>query len=262
MNPMEKMNATRRSWWQGLANPARFMQLSARILPLLSVVTVAVLLFGLFLAWRAPEDYQQGITVKIMFIHVPFAWLAMMCYSLMTCSAAGILLWRHPLAEVALKTAVPIGAVFTALALVTGSLWGRPTWGTWWEWDARLTSMFILLLIYLGIFALSRAFESAAMSARAAAILTIVGFINIPVIKFSVEWWNTLHQPSSLFRKGGSAIDTSLLIPLLVMAAAFTLVFITFHLIAMRNEILRRRVIAMQQLAAWQPTQKTMPRQP
>lgn len=250
---MKKTTETKCNWWQGLANPARFMQLSEKILPPLSIITMIALVLGLYLAFQAPADYQQGITVKIMFIHVPFAWLAMLCYMLMTFSAIGTLLWHHPLADAALKTAAPIGAVFTALALITGSLWGRPTWGTWWEWDARLTSMFILLLIYLGIFALSRAFETTATSARAAAILTIVGFINIPVIKFSVEWWNTLHQPASILRKGGPTIDPSILIPLLVNAVAFTLVFLTFHLMAIQNEILRRRVIAAQRIAAQKP---------
>lgn len=232
------------------------MHLSAVILPFLSALTVAALALGLFLAFRAPDDYQQGLTVKIMFIHVPFAWLAILCYTWMTVCAVVTLLWRQPLAAIALKTAAPIGVVFTALALVTGSLWGRPTWGTWWEWDARLTSMFILLLIYLGIIALARAFDNSATSARAAAILTIIGFINIPIIKFSVTWWNTLHQPSSILRKGGPAIDPSLLVPLLAMAAAFTLVFITFHLIAISNEILRRRIVALQQKAACQPARQ------
>jgi len=255
MRAMKKMIEAKCIWWQELANPARFMQLSAKILPSLSIVTAVVLSAGLLLAFQAPEDYQQGITVKIMFIHVPCAWLAMLCYTLMTTFAIGTLLRHHPLADVALKTAAPIGAVFTALALVTGSLWGKPTWGTWWEWDARLTSMFILLLIYLGIFALSRAFDNVRTSAQATAILTIVGFINIPIIKFSVEWWNTLHQPASILRKGGSAIAPSILIPLLIMAMAFTFVFFVFHLIAMRNEILRRQVIATQKLAAKQPAE-------
>jgi len=160
------------------------------------------------------------------------------------------LVWRHPLADVALKAAAPIGAVFTALALITGSIWGKPMWGTWWVWDARLTSVFVLFLMYLGIIALSRALDDPAKSARAAAVLTLVGFINIPIIKFSVDWWNTLHQPASVFRAGGSTIDPSMLYPLLVMAVGFTLLFFTLHMMAMRNEIWRRRVIAMRRMAA------------
>ena len=160
----------------------------------------------------------MGITVRIMYIHVPFAWLSMLCYSLMAVCALGTLVWRHPLADVALKSAAPVGAVFTALALITGSIWGKPMWGTWWVWDGRLTSVFVLLLMYLGVISLTRALDDPSRSARAAAIMTLVGFINIPIIKFSVDWWNTLHQPASVFRLGGPTIHPSLLLPLLVMA--------------------------------------------
>ncbi len=157
-----------------------------------------MLAVGLYLSVTAPPDVQQGITVRIMFLHVPFAWLAMMIYAIMAVSALGTLVWRHPLADVALKSAAPIGAVFTFLALVTGSIWGRPMWGTWWVWDARLTSMFVLFLIYLGIIALTRALDDPGRSAKAAALVTLVGVINLPIIKFSVDWWNTLHQPDSI----------------------------------------------------------------
>jgi heme exporter protein C len=185
-----------------------------------------------------------------MFIHVPFAWLSMMCYTIMSIAALGTLVWRHPLADVSAKAAAPIGAVFTALALITGSLWGKPMWGTWWVWDARLTSVFVLFLMYLGIIALTRAMDDPAKSAKATAILTLVGFINIPIIKFSVDWWNTLHQPASVLRMGGSTLDPSYLKPLLVMAIGFTLLFFTLHMMAMRNEIWRRRVTAMRRVAA------------
>ncbi|MBN9137733.1 MAG: heme ABC transporter permease, partial [Phyllobacterium sp.] len=188
--------------------------------------------------------------VKIMFIHVPFAWLSMMCYTVMSISAIGTLVWRHPLADVSAKAAAPIGAAFTALALITGSLWGKPMWGTWWVWDARLTSVFVLFLMYLGIIALTRAMDDPAKSSKATAILTLVGFINIPIIKFSVDWWNTLHQPASVIRMGGPTIHPSLLWPLLVMAVGFTLLFFTLHIMAMRNEIWRRRVVAMRRIAA------------
>jgi len=233
-----------------LANPTRFLSLSARILPWLWGVTLAGLAVGLVLSFRAPPDYQQGEMVRIMFIHVPFAWLSMACFGLMAVASLGTLVWRHPLADVTAKSAAPIGAVFTFLALVTGSLWGKPTWGTYWVWDARLTSVLILFLIYLGLIALRQAVEDPGKAAKAAAILTLVGSVNLPIIKFSVDWWNTLHQGASVFRIGGPTIDPSMLWPLLVMAAAMTLLFAALLLMAMRAEILRRRVRAMQLVAA------------
>jgi heme exporter protein C len=238
--------------WMDIANPTRFIALSDKVVPWLAGISALILAVGLYMSFASPEDFQQGSTVRIMYIHVPFAWLSMMCYTLMAVSALGTLVWRHPLADVALKSAAPIGAVFTALALVTGSIWGKPMWGTWWVWDARLTSVFVLFLMYLGIIALTRALDDAGRAAWAAAIITLVGFINIPIIKFSVDWWNTLHQPASVFRLGGSTIDPSLLWPLLVMALGFTLLFFALHLIAMRTEIRRRRVIAMRRVAARQ----------
>ncbi|MBB5045548.1 heme exporter protein C [Rhodopseudomonas rhenobacensis] len=233
-----------------LANPTRFLKLTERLLPWLAGLTALLLAIGLAQSALAPDDYQQGATVKIMFVHVPNAWLSMFVWGIMSLSALGTLVWRHPLADVAAKAAAPIGAAFTFLALVTGSLWGRPMWGTYWEWDARLTSMLILFLMYLGLIALWRAVEDPSRAARAAAIFTLVGAINLPIIKFSVDWWNTLHQPASVLRVGGPALDKSFLIPLLVMAIAFSLLFITLHLAAMRNEILRRRVRALQMLQA------------
>jgi heme exporter protein C len=241
---------TRFGWLADLANPTRFVALADTLIPWLAGTAATTLAIGLYLSFSAPEDYQQGSTVRIMYIHVPFAWLSMMCYSLMALSALGTLVWRHPLADVALKSAAPIGAAFTALALLTGSIWGKPMWGTWWVWDARLTSVFVLFLMYLGIISLTRALDDPSRSARAAAIITLVGFINIPIIKFSVEWWNTLHQPASVMRLDGPTIHPSLLWPLLVMAVGFTLLFFALHLTAMRNEILRRRVAAMRQIAA------------
>jgi heme exporter protein C len=236
--------------WADLANPSRLMALADRLVPWLAAGSAIILAIGLYLSFAAPEDYQQGITVRIMYIHVPFAWLSMLCYTIMTAAALGTLVWRHPLADVAAKSAAPIGAVFTALALITGSIWGKPMWGTWWVWDARLTSVFILFLMYLGIIALWRAIDDAGRAGRAVAVITLVGFINIPIIKFSVDWWNTLHQPASVFRLGGPAIDASMLVPLMVMAVGFTLLFLTLHVIAMRTEIFRRRVAAMRRLQA------------
>src|ERR1700726_2694738 len=225
-----------------LANPTRFLSLTARLLPWLAAATAVLLLIGLYQSAMAPDDYQQGATVKIMFIHVPNAWLSMFVWGVMSVAALGTLVWRHPLADVAAKTAAPLGAAFTFLALVTGSLWGRPMWGTYWVWDARLTSVLVLFIMYLALIALWRTVDDPSRAPRAAAILTLVGAVDLPIIKFSVDWWNTLHQPASVFRVGGSTIDSSLLIPLLIMAIAFTLLFFTLHLAAMRNEIMRRRV--------------------
>jgi heme exporter protein C len=228
-----------------LANPSRLLSFIERTLPWLMGATALVLAFGLSQVLVAPDDYQQGATVKIMFLHVPAAWLALAGWALMSVAALGTLVWRHPVADVVLKSAAPIGAGFTLMCLVTGSLWGRPMWGTYWVWDARLTSVLVLFLMYLGVIALWRAIEDAGIAARAAAILTLVGAINLPVIKFSVDWWNTLHQPASVFRLGGPTIHPALLAPLLLMAAGFALLFATLLLAAMRNEILRRRLHRM-----------------
>jgi len=228
-----------------LANPTRFMALVERVLPWLAAATVIAFAIGLRGAWLAPDDYQQGATVKIMFVHVPNAWLAMLVWTVMTAAALGTLVWRHPLADVAAQCAAPLGAAFTLLALVTGSLWGRPMWGTWWVWDARLTSVLVLFIMYLAVMALWRTVDDPGRAGRTAAILTLVGAVNLPVIHFSVVWWNTLHQPASVFRADGPSIDPSLLIPLAEMAVAFALLFVTLHLAAMRNEILRRRVRAL-----------------
>jgi len=234
-----------------LANPTRFLTFTERALPWLMAATVFAFAVGIGQAlFVAPDDYQQGATVKIMFIHVPSAWLGMFCWSLMSVAALGTLVWRHPLADVAAKTAAPIGAAFTFLCLFTGSMWGRPMWGTYWQWDARLTSVLVMFIMYLGLIALWRSVEDPARAGRAAAILTLVGAVNLPIIKFSVDWWNTLHQPASVFRLGGPTIHPSILAPLFAMAIAFTLLFVTLHLAAMRNEILRRRVRSMLLLRA------------
>ncbi len=233
-----------------LANPTRFLRLVNRVLPWLIAVTVLLFIVGLYRSVNAPDDYQQGATVKIMYLHVPAAWLGMMGWVVMSMAALGTLVWRHPLADVAGKAAAPIGAAFTFICLVTGSLWGRPTWGTYWVWDARLTSMLVLLLLYLGVMALYWTAEDPGRGSRAAAVLALVGAVNLPIIKFSVDWWNTLHQGSSIFRLGGSAIAPSILWPLIIMALAFTCLFFTLHLAAMRNEILRRRVRTMRLMQA------------
>ena len=231
-----------------LANPTRFLSVVDRVVPWLTAATLILLCVGLYLSFFvAPPDYQQGETVRIMFIHVPAAWLAMFGYMLIAVAALGTVIWRHPLADVAAKTAAPIGATFTFIALVTGSMWGKPMWGTYWVWDARLTSVLVLFLLYLGLIALWQSIEEPGRAGRAAAILALVGAVNVPIIKFSVDWWNTLHQPASIVRMGGPTIDPAMLWPLLVMALVFTLLFVLLHLIAMRAEILRRRVRALQQ---------------
>jgi heme exporter protein C len=232
------------------ANPTIFLALTRRLLPWLATVTALLLVIGLVMAFRAPPDYQQGETVKIMYIHVPSAWLSSFIYGIMTLASLGTLVWRHPLADAAQKAAAPLGAGFTFVCLVTGSLWGKPMWGTYWVWDARLTSVLVLFIIYLGLIALWRSIDDPGRAARAAAILTLVGAVDLPIIKFSVEWWNTLHQPASVFRIGGPTIAPELLWPLLVMAIAFTLLFLTLHLMAIRNEILRRRVARLTLIAA------------
>ena len=187
-----------------LANPARFMRLSAKAVPWCGWAAALVLAVGLF--WSlvvAPPDYQQGDTVRIMYVHVPAAWMALSVYLFVAVASAVALVWRHPLAEVAARAAAPIGAAFTFVCLATGSLWGRPMWGTWWVWDARLTSVLILFFLYLGYIALANAFDDPSRGGRAAAVLALVGVVNLPIIKFSVDWWNTLHQPASVMRIGG-----------------------------------------------------------
>ncbi|MBN9055842.1 MAG: heme ABC transporter permease, partial [Rhizobiales bacterium] len=233
-----------------LANPTRFLALVAIVWPWLAGLTLCLFAVGLYLSFATTGDYQQGETVRIMYVHVPTAWLSMMCYSVMALSALGTLVWRHPLADVSAKAAAPIGACFTLVALITGSLWGKPMWGTWWVWDARLTSVFVLFLMYLGLIALGRAMDDPTRAAKVSAVLILVGFVNIPIIKFSVEWWNTLHQPASVIRMDGPTIDPEFLWPLLVMAVAFTMLFFTLHILAMRNEILRRRIAVLRRHAA------------
>jgi heme exporter protein C len=230
-------------------NPTRFMALTDRVLPWLGAAAALLLGLGLFAAFfLVPPDYQQGETVRIMYIHVPAAWLGMFAYIVMTSASLGVLVWRHPLADAAQKTAAPLGAVFTFVCLVTGSLWGKPMWGTYWVWDARLTSYLVLFLLYLGIIAIRQTMDDTPRGARVAAIMTLVGLIDIPIIKFSVDWWNTLHQPASVFRAGGSTISGSMLWPLLVMAVGASALFLTLHFMALRNEILRRRIARLTRL--------------
>src|SRR6266446_5150670 len=233
------------------ANPARFMRVSGVMLPWLGAASAGVL--GLGLCWSlllAPPDYQQGESVRSMFVHVPSEMMAEGVYYLIAIASFVALVWRHPLADIAGQAAAPIGAGFTLVCLASGSLWGEPMWGTWWVWDARLTSVLVLFFLYLGYLALVGAFDDQTRGARAGAILALVGAVNLPVIKFSVDWWNTLHQPASVFRLGGPTIAISMLLPLLVMALAFTVLFFTLWLIRIRTAILARRIGALRLAAA------------
>jgi heme exporter protein C len=232
---------------QKLANPKLFLRLADMVRPWVLGATIVLLVLGLYLAIvQAPEDYQQGETVRIMFVHVPAAWMALFVYSFMALAHGAGLVFRHPIAHIAAKAAAPIGACFTFLALATGSLWGKPMWGTWWVWDARLTSMFVLFLLYLGYLAVWSALGEDNRAARIASVVALVGFINVPIVKFSVDWWNSLHQPASVLRAGGPSIDSSLLTPLFVMALAYAGLFVTLWLLAMKAEVLTRRIHQMQ----------------
>ncbi|HEV8678728.1 MAG TPA: heme ABC transporter permease [Stellaceae bacterium] len=220
------------------ANPARFMRMSGAFLPWLAASAGGMLAVGL--VWSllvAPPDYQQGESVRIMFIHVPAAWMALSVYLFIAIASAAALVWRHPLAEIAAQAAAPIGAAFTLICLATGSLWGRPMWGAWWVWDARLTSVLVLFFLYLGFIALVNAFDDRSRGARAGSLLALVGIVNLPIIKFSVDWWNTLHQPASVLRLGRPAIDLSMLLPLLVMALGFSLLFAWLLVLRMRTAL-------------------------
>jgi heme exporter protein C len=229
-----------------LANPARFMRVSGAVLPWFGTAAAGVLALGLVWALVvAPPDYQQGESVRIMFIHVPAAWLALSVYLFMAIASAVALVSRHPLAEVAAAAAAPIGAAFTLVCLATGSLWGRPMWGAWWVWDARLTSVLVLFFLYLGYIALVNAFDDASRGARDGSLLALVGIVNLPIIKFSVDWWNTLHQPASVLRLGGPSIDVSLLLPLFVMAAGFALLFAWLLLLRMRSALNEKKARAL-----------------
>jgi heme exporter protein C len=234
-----------------LANPTRFLRLCQAATPWCAWSAGLLIAAGLYLAFFAsPADYQQGDAVRIMYVHVPAAYMAMFGYSVMAVAAAVGLVWRHPLAHIAAREAAPIGACFTAICLMTGSLWGKPMWGTWWVWDARLTSVLILFFLYLGYIALANAFDEPTRGERAAAILALVGAVNVPIIKFSVDWWNTLHQSSSIMKLSGPSMPPSMLAPLGLMALGFTLLFVALLFVRMKATLLSRRVRALQIAAA------------
>jgi len=231
----------------GLANPQRFMAVSAWLLPIAGVA--ALVLFAIGLPWGllySPPDYQQGESVRIMYVHVPAAWWSMAIYAAMAGASFVYLVWRHVLADVAARAMAPIGAAYAGLCLATGSLWGRPTWGAWWEWDARLTSMLVLFLTFVGYVALRAAVDEDERGARLGAVLALAGAINLPIVHYSVEWWSTLHQPASILREGGSSIHASMIGPLFTMAGAYAAAFGALTLAGMRADIYRRRTRAAQ----------------
>ena len=233
------------------ANPARFMRIANALFPWVSGLFVLLLGFGLYGAlFTSPPDYQQGETVRIMYIHVPAAYMGTMIYGAVAVASAVFLIWKHPLVDLAARASAPVGMGFTFLCLVTGSLWGKPMWGAWWVWDARLTSMLLLFFLYAGYIALSRAFDSPAQGAKPAAILALIGVANLPVIKFSVEWWNTLHQPASLIRMDGPTIAAEMLWPLLCMIGAFTLFYLMILVVRLRGELAaaKLRTLRLQQM--------------
>ena len=230
-----------------LANPAKFIRFSDKLLPYMALVTAVLLVYGLVEAlFISPPDYQQGDSVRIMYIHVPSAWMSMMIYTIMAVASASFLIWRHPLADIAARASAPLGAGFTMITLITGSLWGKPMWGAWWVWDARLTSVLVLFFMYIGYIALSDSYATQERGKKICAIMALVGFVNIPIIRFSVEWWNTLHQPASIIRSGGVAIDSAMLIPLFSMGIAFTLIYFTLLLVRMKTMLIHQKIRRLQ----------------
>ncbi|MSO72561.1 MAG: heme ABC transporter permease [Rhodospirillaceae bacterium] len=239
------------------ANPTQFMRIADAVYPWAAGLSLILFLAGLPIALvTSPPDYQQGETVRIMYVHVSSAWLMMMVYGIVAANSAAFLVWRHPMANLVAKASAPMGAVFTALALITGMLWGQPMWGTFWVWDGRLTSTLILFFLYLGYLALGDAFEDSERGDKAAAILALVGSVNLPIIHFSVEWWNTLHQPS-IIKMDGMTVDKSLLLPLFLMMGAFTSYYVAVLVLRLRSELLAAKIrnARMSQVAVNQAAQ-------
>ncbi|WP_417487061.1 heme ABC transporter permease CcmC [Maricaulis sp.] len=229
------------------SNPQRFDQLARALIPVLGFLSVLLLAVGVWLAlFGSPPDYQQGETIRIMYVHVPAAYMAMALYAALAVASFVYFVWRHALADTAAEIIAPIGAVFTVLALFTGSLWGKPMWGTWWEWDARMTSVLVLLLVYLGYMALRAALEDTQQAARTGAVLAMAGIVNLVIVKFSVDWWSSLHQPASIIRLDGPTIHASQLWPLLIMILAYTCFAGWLVLYRLRSQAIRRRVRTLQ----------------
>ena len=225
------------------ANPSRFVRITSILVPWLMSILVIFFISGIYLAlFGSPDDIVQGSAVRIMYVHVPSAWLALFSYLMLAICSFFFIIWRHPLADILSRSIAPVGALFALLTLITGSIWGRPMWGTWWVWDARLTSMLILFIFFMGYIALSNAFEKNERGSRPAALLAIAGSINLPIVKFSVDWWNTLHQPASIMRTGGISIDSSMLWPLAIMALAFQTFFILIIILRSHSMLIERKV--------------------
>jgi heme exporter protein C len=229
-----------------LANPNRFNRITNKMQPVLLLASLITIILGLYFGlYDSPKDYQQGHAVRIMYVHVPSAWLASGLYLLLAISSIFYIVWKHPLADLMSRATAPIGALFSLLTLVTGSLWGKPMWGTWWVWDARLTSMLILFFFYIGYILLSNAFERKIDGSKSAAVLAIVGIINLPIIKFSVDWWHTLHQPSSLLKFDGPTIDGQMLLPLILMIVGFCLFASYIIILNVKTKLIEKKCEAL-----------------
>ena len=225
------------------ANPSRFVRITSILVPWLMAAAGILFITGLYISlFKSPDDIVQGSAVRIMYVHVPSAWLSIFAYLLLAICSLFFIVWRHPLADILSRAIAPVGALFSLLTLLTGSIWGKPMWGTWWVWDARLTSMLILFLLFMGYIALSNAFEKSERGSRPAALLAIAGTINLPIVKFSVDWWSTLHQPASIMRTGGISIDSTMLLPLVIMFLAFKLFFILIIIFRSHSILIERKM--------------------
>jgi heme exporter protein C len=229
-----------------LANPNRFNKITEKIQPYILLIAITTLISGLYFGlFDSPKDYQQGDAVRIMYVHVPSAWLASFLYFSLAISCVFYLVWKHPLADLVSSSIAPIGALFSALTLVTGSLWGKPMWGTWWVWDARLTSMLVLFFFYLGYILLSNSFERKIDGSKTASVLAIVGLINLPIVKFSVDWWHTLHQPASIIKIGGPSIDDKMLLPLILMIFALSFFSLYMIILNVKTKLIEKKCEAL-----------------
>ena len=229
-----------------LANPNRFNKITEKTQPYILLIAITTLISGLYFGlFDSPKDYQQGDAVRIMYVHVPSAWLASFLYFSLAISCVFYLVWKHPLADLVSSSIAPIGALFSALTLVTGSLWGKPMWGTWWVWDARLTSMLVLFFFYLGYILLSNAFERKIDGSKTASVLAIFGLINLPIVKFSVDWWHTLHQPASIIKIGGPSIDDKMLLPLILMIFALSFFSLYMIILNVKTKLIEKKCEAL-----------------
>ena len=229
-----------------LANPNRFLNFIKPIEFSIGVFSFLFIFIGLYLSlFNSPEDYQQGDTVRIMYIHVPFAWFASFLYFSISIASIFFLIWKHPFADIIARSIAPLGLIFSILTILTGSLWGKPMWGTWWVWDARLTSMLVLFFFYLSYILLSNAFERKIDGSKTASVLAIVGLINLPIVKFSVDWWHTLHQPASIIKIGGPSIDDKMLLPLILMIFALSFFSLYMIILNVKTKLIEKKCEAL-----------------